>query len=104
MDEVEIGHVRAKEKLERVSNRLTVAFSIWALVVAGFGWGILDAQKDITESVDKFRGEFTAYVIASEARLTRLEEIDKRASQERVTNLERIRDLEKRLNDEGKKK
>lgn len=98
MDEIEIGHIRAKEKLERVSNRLTVAFSIWALVVAGFGWGILNAQKDITESVDKFRSEFTAYVIASEARLTRLEEIDKRSEYERAANVARIRELENRLN------
>ena len=98
MDEAEKEHLRAKDKLEKVATRLTAAFSVWALLVAGFGWGILNAQGKITESVDKFRAEFTSYVIASEARLTRLEEMDKRSEAERQSNLARIRELEQRLN------
>jgi len=104
VDDMEREAFKAKERLEKVSNRLTVAFSIWALVVAGFGWGILSAQKNITDSVDKFRGEFTQYVIVSEARLTRLEEQDKRSDSHRSANAARIRELEQRLNNANGRK
>jgi len=97
VEEIEVAALAAKEKLEKIALRLTVAFSIWALVVVVFGAGILRAQGQITESIDKFRAEFVSYVVASEARLTRLEEIDKAARQERINNLERIRELEQRL-------
>lgn len=92
----------AKERLEKVANRLTTAFSVWALVVLGMGAGILKAQSDITNSVDSFRKEFTNYVIASEARLTRLEEKDTAAAAERASNQQRIRELEQQLRENGK--
>ena len=89
--------MEAKHKLESLTIKLMVAFSVWALVVAGVGTGLLYQNSGLRGDFTVFVSTFNTYVVTAEARMTRLESQDRLSDKERTENAQRIKDLERDL-------
>ena len=77
-----------------VATKLTVAFSIWAAVVAIAATLITGVLYSIANKVSEFQKQFSEFSVQTERRLTQLEDHDKLSDAERARNTAAIAKLE----------
>jgi hypothetical protein len=91
--------LEARVRLERLAVRLTVAFSIWALVVLAVGAGVMGVLRGLSIDMRTQNENFQAFVQRNTERIALLESQDRISNLERAANREQIESLRAQIDD-----